>query len=383
MARINVVKPMIDDNEVNRVVEVLRSGMLVESKNNQQLQEEFATFADSKYAVSSSNGTTALHTALEALGIQPRDEIITTPFTFIASVNSISFIGAVPKFVDINPDTFTIDPELIKKAITKKTKAIMPIHIFGLPADMPAIMDIAEDHDLVVIEDACQAHGARIGGKHVGSFGDIGCFSFYATKNMIAGEGGMIVTNNEELLERCKSLRNHGRAPGKAGGYMHHEVGYNMRITDFQAAIALEQLKKLPAMLKRRKYNAEWYRKELGYLTDVTFQKTPENMEHANYLFVLKTLGSKPTPADIMNHLKTLDIGSRPIYDVPVHKQPAYQNITNWRWSKVGVEYPNYGQETYPITELIAANHLEIPVHPGLSDEDLSSVSEGLKAYLK
>jgi perosamine synthetase len=189
-------KPVIGQEEIDAVKRVLESGMLAEGKVSRELEKLFADYIGTKYATVTSNGTTALSTALEAMDIQPGDEVITSPFTFIASANSIAMVGAIPVFVDIKHETYNIDPDLIEDAITDKTRAIMPVHIFGMPADMKHIMDIADDHDLLVIEDACQAHGAEIDGKKVGVFGHVASFSFYATKNMMTGEGGMITTDN-------------------------------------------------------------------------------------------------------------------------------------------------------------------------------------------
>ncbi|MHA2234730.1 MAG: DegT/DnrJ/EryC1/StrS family aminotransferase, partial [Candidatus Thorarchaeota archaeon] len=188
-------KPLIGDEEKDAVRKVLDSGMLAEGKVSREFERLFSEYIGTKFATVTSNGTTALSTSLEAMDIKPGDEVITSPFTFIASANSIAMVGAIPVFVDIDPDTYNINPELIPEAITEKTKAIMPVHIFGLPADMKHINDIAESHDLLVLEDACQGHGGEIDGKKSGAFGDAATFSFYATKNLMTGEGGMVTTN--------------------------------------------------------------------------------------------------------------------------------------------------------------------------------------------
>ncbi|MFX0064047.1 MAG: DegT/DnrJ/EryC1/StrS family aminotransferase [Candidatus Hermodarchaeota archaeon] len=382
---ISIAKPLLDEEELERIKEVLASGMLVESKNNKILEEEFAEFTRTKHAISTSNGTTALHLALESLGIAPGDEIITSPFTFIASANSICFVGAIPIFADIDPFTFNLDPETVKPLITKKTKAIMPIHIFGLPADMKVFRDLADDHDLFLIEDACQAHGAQIDGQPVGSFGDVASFSFYATKNMIAGEGGMVTTNNEELADLCRSLKNHGREAGKSGGYMHYRIGYNMRIAEINAAIALVQLRKLPQFLKQRAKNADIYRKLLGENEAFRLQQVPSGFTHANYIFALcleETYANKSV-SEVLNDLKSNNIGCRPIYDIPVHKQPTYRNIKQWRWAKVGIPYPDYQKLSFPNTEYVAKNHFEIPVNPAVSEKDATFVAEKILTLFK
>ncbi|HKZ42050.1 MAG TPA: DegT/DnrJ/EryC1/StrS family aminotransferase, partial [Candidatus Hodarchaeales archaeon] len=218
MQPINVAQPQLDTQEFNSVLEVLKSGHLAEGEKTKELEKAFAEFVGIRHAILVTNGTMALHLALEALEVDPGSEIITPAFTFIASSNSAAFVGAIPKFADIDSKTFNLDPEKIEAQITRKTKAIMPVHIFGMPANMPAIMEIAKKHNLLVIEDAAQAHGAKIDGKHVGSFGEIGCFSFYVTKNMISGEGGMVVTNDDDLAAKCRSIKNHGRAADAFGG---------------------------------------------------------------------------------------------------------------------------------------------------------------------
>ena len=237
---ISIAKPLIGEEEKQAVLEVLDSGMLAQGPRVKAFEEAFAEMCGVRYAVATSSGTTALHVALLAHGIGPDDEVITTPFTFIASANSILYTGASPQFVDIRSDTFNIDPELIEAAITPRTRAIMPIHLYGLMADMKPIMDIARGHKLAVIEDAAQAHNAMYKGQKAGSFGT-GCFSLYATKNMTSAEGGMVTTDDPEVAERVKLLRNHGMRVR----YYHDMLGYNFRMTDLHAAVGLAQLRKL------------------------------------------------------------------------------------------------------------------------------------------
>ena len=256
----------------------------------------------------------------------------------------------------------------------------MPVHIFGLPANMKEIKEIAEDHDLYVIEDAAQGHGGKIDNKHVGNFGDIACFSFYATKNMITGEGGMVVTNDDDLADKARSIKNHGRSSNKAGGYAHYRIGYNFRAPDYSAAIGLAQLKKLPQFLEIRTRNAEYYRKELEDLP-LMFQKIPHGVKHGNYIFApcIDTENSSLSVPEVVDYLKKEKIIARPIYDVPVYKQPAYLSIHEWRWAKAGIPYPDYSLTSNPITERIAKNHFEIPVHPGVTQENLDVIVEIMK----
>ena len=379
---INVVKPMIDDHEIENILEVLKSGMIAEGPQAKLLEKEFSEYTGVKHSIFVNNGTAALHLAMESLDLEPGSEVITSGFTFIASANSISFIGAIPVFGEINEKTWNLDPTTVEKLITPKTKAIMPVHIFGLPANMKEINEIAEKHDLKVLEDAAQGHGGKIDGKHVGNFSDIACFSFYATKNMITGEGGMVVTNDDDLANKARSIKNHGRAANSAGGYAHYRIGYNFRAPDYSAAIGRAQLKKLPAFLEARKKHAEYYKQELQGLP-VDWQEIPDHTEHGNYIFALRLTDPKYKVAEIVAKLKAKDVIARPIYDVPVYKQPTYLEIKSWRWARVGINYPDYSKVSLPVTESVATSHFEIPVHPGLSDEEVTYVAKTVKEVLK
>lgn len=369
-------QPQISDEEVALVAQTIQSKGFVEGKNARALEKEFAEFVGVKHAICAVNGTAALLLAMEGLNISPGAEVITSAYTFIASANAIAFGGSIPIFADIDPGTFNIDPEEIEAKITSKTKCILPVHIFGLPADMKTISDIAEDHNLMIIEDACQAHGGRIEGKHVGSFGDVGCFSFYATKNMITGEGGMIVTNNDEVAERIKSLKNHGR--GASGGYYHYLIGYNFRLADPLAAIGLVQLRKLPKMLEKRRKNAEAIRKTITELEAIRTQKIPNGNTHSHYICASILEDLNYTIEDIINKLNEHGISSRQIYSIPCHKQPTYLNgIKRWRWNEY-VKYPDYSKVTLPNTEKVANFHFEIPIHPGVTNEEITFIQNAL-----
>ncbi|MHA1941564.1 MAG: DegT/DnrJ/EryC1/StrS family aminotransferase [Candidatus Hodarchaeales archaeon] len=372
-----LAQPQISDEEIDLVTTTIRNGQFVEGKNARALESEFADMIGAKNGICTVNGTAALHLALEGLDIPPGSEVITPAFTFIASANSIVFGGNIPIFTEIDPNTYTISPEYIRKSITPKTKAILPVHIFGLMCDMKAINEIAEDHDLHVIEDACQAHGGKIGDRHAGTFGDIGCFSFYATKNMISGEGGMIVTDNDELAEKIRGLKNHGRGP--KGGYEHFNIGYNYRLADPLAAIGLIQLRKLPNMLSKRKKNAESIRRTISKLNHIKSQKIPEGYTHAHYVCAPIIDEKEINVDDVIEKLKTKNIASRRIYALGCHKQPTYRKgIKNWRWSKF-VDYPDYSKVVLPITDRISTSHFEIPIHPGVTKEDIMKIQEALE----
>ncbi|MFX0015420.1 MAG: DegT/DnrJ/EryC1/StrS family aminotransferase [Promethearchaeota archaeon] len=372
-----IAQPQISEEEISLVTKTIQSRGFVEGKNARSLEKEFAEFVGAKHAICTVNGTAALHLAMEGLNIPPGAEVITSAFTFIASANSICFGGGIPIFADVDPDSFNIDPEEIRKLITPKTKCIVPVHIFGLPADMKAISDLAEDYNLTIIEDACQSHGAYIDGKHTGTFGDVGCFSFYATKNMISGEGGMVVTDNDELATRMRSLKNHGR--GITGGYNHHIIAYNFRLADPLAAIGLIQLRKLPKMLEQRRKNAESIRSTIMEIESLKVQTIPRGVTHGHYICAPVIQDSKFSVDKVIKELNHLGIGSRRIYYVPCHKQPTYlEGIKHWRWNKF-VNYPDYSKVDLPITEKIAQSHFEVPIHPGVTSSEVISIQEALK----
>ena len=371
-----IAQPQISEEEISLVSSTIRNGQFVEGKNARAFEKEFAESVGAKHAICAVNGTAALHLAMEAANILPGAEVITPAFSFIASANSITFGGAIPIFAEIEPNTFTIDPESIEKLITPQTKAILPVHIFGLPSNMKIINDIAEDNDLIIIEDACQAHGGKIDGQHVGTFGDMGCFSFYATKNMICGEGGMIVTDNDDIATRIRSLKNHGRGP--SGGYEHHRIGYNFRLPDPLAAIGLIQLRKLPSMLEKRKKNAEAIRETISDLEHVDVQKIPEGFTHSHYVCAPVVDDNKFSVDEIIQHLKDNNIASRRIYSLGCHKQRTYlKGIQEWRWNEF-VNYPDYSKVQLPVTERISENHFEIPIHPGVTESDIKHINRVL-----
>jgi len=376
---IPTAKPIIDNEEIEAVKKVLESGMLAEGKVSREFEKLFADYVGTKFAAVTSNGTTALSTALEALGLQPGDEVITTPFTFIASANTITMIGAVPIFVDVKFDTYNINPDIIEEAITKKTRAIMPVHIFGMPCEMDPIMEIAEKHDLFVIEDACQAHGATVHKKMVGSIGHVGTFSFYATKNMMTGEGGMITTNDKDLLDRCLMIKNHGRGP--EGGYNHHRVGYNNRMLDIVAALGKVQLRRMPSVIKQRQKNAQQYDEFLSEYEEVQPQVALPGMKSGYHVYAPRFFHRNLSRDDIIQHLRSAQIGARTVYALPCHKQRTYENIFSWRWARC-VKYPDYSSMTFQNSETIGNTHIDLPVHPGVSEENLAHIFETLKNLL-
>jgi len=347
--------PLLGDEEKQAVLEVIDSGQLAQGTKVAAFEKAFAAFCGVKHAIATSSGTTALQTAILAHGIGPGDEVITTPFTFIASANAVLFVGAKPVFVDIDERTYNIDPRLVEAAITPRTKAILPVHIFGNPCDMEAIMDIATRHGLAVIEDACQAHGASVEGQMVGSFGT-GCFSFYPTKNITTAEGGIITTNDDELADRARLIRNHGQRQR----YRHEIIGYNFRMTEIQAAIGLVQLPKLERFIAARRANAKYLTRNLkGVITPC---ETP-GCRHVYHQYTIRVSGGRDR---LSEHLRERGIATGIYYPLPVHKQMAYQRLG----------YTDH----LPIAEKVSKEVLSLPVHPALTQEDLDRIVEGVNS---
>lgn len=355
---INISKPLLGDEEKQAVLAVMDSGIIAQGPKVKEFEEAFAQMCGVQYAVATSSGTTALHLALLAHGIGEGDEVITSPFTFIASANSILFCGARPVFADILPDTFNLDPADVERRITPRTKAIMPVHLFGLCCDMDALNAVAARHHLVVIEDACQSHGASVNGKKAGSFGT-GAFSLYATKNMTSGEGGMITTEHPEIAERCKVLRQHGMRRR----YYHDELGYNFRMTDIQAAIGLAQLRKLEMFNEARIRNAEYLN---NHLRSVSVPQIPAGYRHVFHQYTIRVAGGRRE--EFLAHLQEKGVGTGVFYPVPVHLQSFYIDDLGYR-------------ERYPQAELAASEVVSLPVHPALTGQDLETIVEAVNSF--
>ena len=353
---IPIAKPVIGKEEIDEVVKVLKSGMLAQGKKVEEFEKNFSEHINVKHSIAVSNGTSALHTALLSVGIKPGDEVIVPSFTFISTANSVLFCGAKPVFADINEDDFNIDVEDIQKKITDKTKAIIPVHLYGHPADMKAIMDIAEDKNLKVIEDACQAHGAEFDGKKVGSFG-IGTFSFYPTKNMTTGEGGMITTNSDEIAEKSRLFRGHGMKIR----YHHEIMGYNYRMSDINAAIGIWQLKRLNENNAKRIENARLLTNGLKDIDGIITPKVMPKRKHVFHQYTIRVTDDfKMSREELMKELKEKGIGSMIYYPIPIHKQKAYLDM-------------GFRAEL-PTTEKIVKEVLSIPVHPSLTKEEINYI---------
>ncbi len=348
---IPISKPMIGEAEKQAVMEVLDSGMLAQGPRTARFEERFAQICGVKHAVATSSGTTALHIALLANGIGEGDEVITTPFTFIASANSILFTGAKPVFVDIDPETFNIDPEQVARAVTPRTKAIMPVHLYGYVCDMDALQAVADQHGLKIIEDACQAVGATYRGRPAGSFGT-GCFSLYATKNVMAGEGGMITTDDDAVAEQCRMLRNHGMKRR----YYHDMLGFNFRMTDLCAAIGLAQLDRLEDFTAKRRANAAYLNSKIESVITPTVR---DGYGHVWHQYTIRVDGGRDRDAAV-KRLNEAGVGTGVFYPVPAHQQEDMREIV--------------GNVPLPVAESLAREVISLPVHPQLSQADLDAI---------
>ncbi|HIJ99104.1 TPA: DegT/DnrJ/EryC1/StrS family aminotransferase [archaeon] len=318
-----IAEPIFGKEELSYVSDCVKSGW-VSSKGKYitEFEKSFSRFVDTKYGVATSNGTTALHLVLATLGIKPGDEVIVPSLTFIATANVVKYCGAKAVFVDSESETWNIDTEKIESAITEKTKAIIPVHLYGHPADMDPILEIAKRKNLIVIEDAAEAHGAEYKGKKVGGIGDYNCFSFYGNKIITTGEGGMVTTNDDEFVEKAKTLRSHGMSAEK--WYWHPYLGYNYRMTNLQAALGLAQMKKIKKFIGMKRKNAELYKKLLSEVDGITLQVEKSWAKSVYWMFgVLIEDEFGLDRDDLIQKLKKENMETRPFF-YPVHTQPEY-----------------------------------------------------------
>lgn len=350
---IPVAKPFIGEEEKQAVMAVMESGRLAQGPRTAELEQWFADTCQVRHGIGTSSGTSALQTALMAHQVGPGDEVITTAFTFIATVNSILFTGAKPVFVDIDEQTFNIDSGLIEDAITPRTKAIMPVHLYGYPCDMDAILSIAEKHGLAVIEDAAQAVGATYKGKPAGGF-STGCFSLYATKNIMSGEGGMITTDDDEIADRCRLIRNHGMRQR----YHYEMVGNNFRMSDLHAAIGLAQTSRFAEFTEKRQKNAAYLNE---HITSVITPLVQEGYEHVWHQYTIR-VDSGRNRDQAIKQLNEAGVGTGIFYPIPCHQHDHIRDIV--------------GEISLPVTEKLAKEVISLPVHPQLSQQDLETIVE-------
>jgi dTDP-4-amino-4,6-dideoxygalactose transaminase len=342
------------------VLEVFRSGKFILGPEVSELENEVAGLSKVKYGLGVASGTDALLLALRACDVKPEDEVITSNFSFFASAGVVSRLGAVPVLVDIEPDSYNIDPRLIEGAITSKTKVIVPVHLFGQMADMDPIMDIARKHKLNVIEDAAQAIGAEYKGRPAGSIGDIGCFSFFPSKNLGgSGDGGMIVSNNQELYESCKMLRTHGEKPK----YYHRVVGYNSRLDTLQAATLLVKLPHLRKWSEKRIENAKKYDRAFRGIPGL---KTPRVMPYTTFHIYNQYTLASPNRTEIIEGLNEAGIGNAIYYPVPFHKQDCFAPL-------------GYKTNDFEVSSKAADEVFSIPIYPEMTEKEQNEVIETVK----
>ncbi|MFA0832429.1 MAG: DegT/DnrJ/EryC1/StrS family aminotransferase [Methanobacterium formicicum] len=361
---IPILEPDIGDEEIKNVTDAVKSGW-VSSQGQfvKQFEHDFAKYHNTKFGLSTSNGTNALHLALKSIGIKKHDEVIVPSLTFVATANAVKYCNANPIFADSNPEYWCIDPEDVASKVNKRTKAIIPVHLFGHPCDMDFIMDIAEDNDLYVIEDAAQAHGSEYKGKKVGRFGDISCFSFFGNKTITTGEGGICITSNQDLADSMFLLRDHGMNPKKR--YWHDDIGFNYRMTNLQAALGVAQLKKLDDFVSKKRQIANVYKSELKDLeTEEKVILHPEmNWAKCNYwtFSILIRSGFKISRDDLISFLLKREIDSRPFF-FPMHILPPYKNNLS-----------------LPCAETLSRIGISLPSSTKLDLEEVKIISENLK----
>jgi perosamine synthetase len=351
---IPAARPFIGDEEIEAAVRVLRSGNVVQGAEVAAFEAEFSELVDDRHCVAVNSGTSALHLTLMALGLGPGDEVIVPSFTFAATANAVRLVGATPVFADIDPATYCVSADRIAELIGPRTRAIIPVHLYGHPADMERIGALAERHGLAVVEDAAQAHGATLNGRGVGTFGVAGCFSFYPTKNMHSIEGGMVTTNDAQLARTIRLLRNQGMEQR----YANEIVGANMRLTDVAAAVGRVQLRRLPGFVAARQQNAKFLD---ASLTGVVTPTVVAGARHAYHQYTVRV----PHRDAVQQHLRDAGVGSAVYYPTPVHRLRPYLD-----------ENGQPGPWDLPETDRAAAEVLSLPVYPGLSEEDLRRVAE-------
>ena len=348
--------PSLGAEEKRRVEDVIDSGMLAEGEVVERFQSEFADYCGVDRGVATTNGTTALHAALVGLGIGEGDRVLTTPFSFIATANAARLAGADVDFVDVDPRTYNIDPDALEARLREgdAVDAVIAVHLYGLPADVGRLGELADEYDFKLLEDAAQAHGARYDGERVGSFGDAACFSFYPTKNMTTGEGGMILPDDEAVAERARRFVDHGRTTG----YEHASVGHNFRMTNLAAAIGRAQLDRLPEFTRARRENAARLTERLADVPDVVTPHEPDGYEHVYHQYTVRV----PDRDARQERLANRDIGTGVYYPIPIHEQPAYGDVSG----------------SYPVSEACAEEVLSLPVHPEVDEPDLDRIAEAV-----
>lgn len=365
---IPISRPIITEEETAAVLAVLKSGQIVQGPVVEKLEQRFAELCGTKYAIAVNSGTAALHAAVHAIGIEPGDEVITTPFTFVASANCLLMAGAAPVFVDVDEKTFNINPARVEEAITPKTKAILAVNLYGQCADYEALSQIARKHGLKIVEDAAQSVAATFQGKTSGNLGDVGCFSLYATKNLTSGEGGVITTNDPDIYERALLFRHHGQKKGLR--YEYYGLGYNYRLSDLHAAIAVTQMKRLSQMTQQRRENAARYTEAFQGLAGLITPVEASGSSHVFHQYTLRiTDRAKQSRDELQTYLEKKAIQTQIYYPKALYDFPHL--------SAGKKEYD------YSVTDKLTGEVISLPVHPLLSKDDVASIIENVINFFK
>ncbi len=354
---IPISRPVIGEEEIRAVTEVLKSGNLVQGKKVEQFENDFSRFIGARFAAAVSSGTSALQIGLQALGLKKGDEVITTPFTFAATANAIIHCGARPVFSDIDPRTFNLDPGKVKAS--GKAKALVCVHLYGQPCEMDSLKNVCRRNGLELVEDAAQAVGAEYKGQKAGTFGTLSAFSFYATKNLTTGEGGMIVSGDKGIVEKAKILRNQGQS----SQYMHDMVSYNFRMTDIQAAIGIEQMKRIAGLNSKRIDNARFLTESLSGIKGIETPFVQKGVKHVFHQYTIKVQKNRDR---LLNYLNNHGIGARVYYPQPLYMQPAYLKM-------------GFRKGLCPVAEDVCRQVLSLPVHPLLAQKELEEVVKKVK----
>jgi len=364
--KIPAAKPYIDDLDRKGVDEVLKSGILALGPNLKKFEEDFSNYLGVKYACAVSSGTAGLHVAVKSLGLKKDDEVITSPFSFIASSNCLLYENVKPVFVDIDEETFNMDPEKIEKAITKKTKTILVVHIFGQSAQMDPIIRLAEKYKLKIIEDSCESVGSNYKKSKTGTLGDVSVFAFYPNKQMTTGEGGIITTNRKDIYELSLSLRNQGRNLN-SDWLTHDRLGYNYRMDEMSASLGVTQLKKLDWMIEEKAKIAFLYNKYLSNIKSIILPKTTKGNTHSWFVYVIRITNGKRNQT--MNALLKRGIQTKAYLPV-IHLQPFMKKEFGYR------------KGDFPISEKVSSETLALPLYIGLKDEDIKIVCDKIKKLI-
>jgi dTDP-4-amino-4,6-dideoxygalactose transaminase len=377
MKKLNLTEMYVDEDMRQAALDVLNSGRYIKGPRVQDFEEEFAKFTKAQFGIATSSGTTALFTSYLALELKPGDEVILPSHTFIATATPLIFLGVKPVLVDIDPETYTMDTEDVKKKITDKTKGIVAVHLYGHPVDLQPILDLAKKHELKVIEDSCQAHGAKYQNQNIGDIGDVAVFSFFPSKNMtVAGDGGIGVTNDPELADKMRIIRNHGRTDRDTSQIL----GLNFRMSELHAAIGMVQLKRLPDWIISRRNVAAIYNKIFGESELVTKGKITLPIErdwakHVYHLYVIRVLNGKRD--ELRKHLQNHGINTGIHYGKAVHEQPVIIDYLKNQFNET--IYP----DDFPETNKAIKEILSLPMHPELSVEDITRIVDSMKSFFR